>query len=135
MCGNALNTNLEGEHPNRKVIFIDNALLLPIEEGKNPDEAYYLGYKLSKSIQEQLEIFNATLVHLTVPDPFGLDIVEYARDNQIPLMGTYHSNLQEYFAHYGLPFLKPILEPFLCHVYNFLQDLNVPTPYIWYRTF
>lgn len=46
-------------------------------------------------------------------------------------MGTYHSNIPEYMAHYpGLSWLKYILGAFFRHQYNYYLALYVPTPYI-----
>lgn len=122
--GSKANTHLIGEHANRSILFLDNSVSLPF------DKSYQLGLKISNEIREKVFAFDATVVHLTVPDLVGLDIIEYARDNDIPLMGTYHSNLVDYMDHYGLFWLKPLLVVFFRHNYNFLQSLYSPTPFI-----
>ncbi|KAL3944247.1 MAG: hypothetical protein SGBAC_001690 [Bacillariaceae sp.] len=126
------NTHMCGTHPNRTVIFIDDAIPLAHSiDPNNHDNTYYLGFSLSANVRAQIEDFEATLIHITVPDVTCLHLINYARQKELPLMGTYHSNIPEYMMHYpGCGWLKYILESFFRHQYNFLQHLYVPTPYI-----
>uniref|UniRef100_A0A7S1FZS5 Glycosyltransferase subfamily 4-like N-terminal domain-containing protein n=1 Tax=Corethron hystrix TaxID=216773 RepID=A0A7S1FZS5_9STRA len=129
--GSDHNTNLVGTHPNRTVVFLDKAVPIPfLNDENNPDCSYYLGFSMSNQDKEKIDHFGPTICHITVPDCVGLDVIQYARQNSLPLMGTYHSNIVDYMDHYGLFWLKPILAAFFAHVYNFLQALYVPTPYI-----
>ena len=123
--GDLRQTHMDGTHPNRKVLFIDNSIPIPFQKG------YHLGYSLSKDVRRQLDQFEPSIMHVTVPDNLCLHLIQYARDHEIPLMGTYHSNIPEYMAHYsGFHWLKPLLGQFFLHQYGFLQALYVPTPYI-----
>jgi phosphatidylinositol alpha 1,6-mannosyltransferase len=123
---------MDGEHPNRSVIFLDNSIPIPfLHDPNNPQASYQLGFALSKKIKEQIADFEPSLIHITVPDCTCLHLIQYAREKEIPLMGTYHSNIPEYMSHYpGLGWLKHILAAFFRHQYNFLQSLYVPTPFI-----
>lgn len=127
------NTNIDGLfHPNRRVIFLDNSVPIPfLYDPDNPETQYHLGYSLSPQVQKQIRDFEPTVVHVTVPDCACLAIIKYARDHNLPLMGTYHSNIVDYMDHYpGTAWIKPILKGLFRHNYNFLQSLYVPTPYI-----
>lgn len=130
--GDMNNTHMDGEHPNRSVIFLDNSIPIPfLHDPHNPESSYQLGFALSKSVKEQIGDFEPSLIHITVPDCTCLHLIQYAREREIPLMGTYHSNIPEYMSHYrGLGWLKHILAAFFRHQYNFLQALYVPTPFI-----
>lgn len=132
VSGDPNNTHLEGEHPNRQVLFLDNSIPIPfIADSNNPDHSYQLGFALSRSVKQTMNDFEPTLIHIAAPDCTALHLVNYARRKEIPLMGTYHSNIPEYFAHYpGLGWLKYVLWGFFRHQYNFYQALYVPTPYI-----
>ena len=123
--GNMQNTHMDGEHPNRSVIFLDNSIPLPfLVDPHHPENTYHMGFSLSKGVKARIEAFEPTLVHVTVPDCTCLHLIQYARDKELPLMGTYHSNIPEYMAHYpGLGWLKHILANFFRHEYNFLQAL------------
>jgi len=129
--GNRNNTNLVPEHSNRSLLFVDDAIPIPFtENNKSNDQRYYLGRKISNILLEQIRDFSPTLIHMTVPDITALQIIDFARQYNIPLMGTYHSNIVEYMDHYGVSFVKPFLSAFLRHCYNFMQALYVPTPYM-----
>eukprot|EP00978_Attheya_sp_CCMP212_P002237 scaffold4592_cov56-Attheya_sp.AAC.2 len=130
--GNVSQTNLDGEHPNRQVVFLDTSIPIPFcHVPDNPDASYHLGFSLSSKIKRQIDEFEPSIIHITVPDCTGLYIVQYARQREIPLMGTYHSNIPEYMDHYPhIGWLKYIIGGFSRHQYNFFQALYVPTPYI-----
>ncbi|KAG7360596.1 group 1 glycosyl transferase [Nitzschia inconspicua] len=130
--GNMKYTHMDGEHPNRTVIFLDNSIPIPfLHDPHNKDNSYHMGFSLSAAVQERIEAFEPTLIHITVPDCTCLHLIQYARTKELPLMGTYHSNIPEYMTHYpGLGWLKHILSAFFKHEYNFLQALYVPTPFI-----
>ena len=67
--GRAEHTHMDGEHPNRQVVFLDNAIALPFtEDPNNPDLQYYLGFSLSPKIRAQIADFEPSLIHVTVPD-------------------------------------------------------------------
>jgi phosphatidylinositol alpha 1,6-mannosyltransferase len=130
--GDSINTHLDGTHPQRKVLFLDNAIPIPFLHDPNNDAlTYSLGFALSRTIQREIAEFDPTIIHVTVPDCTCLHLIQWARTHEIPIMGTYHSNIPEYMDHYpGLTWLKYILGGFFRHQYNFLQALYVPTPYI-----
>jgi phosphatidylinositol alpha 1,6-mannosyltransferase len=130
--GNLEYTHLDGEHPNRTVIFLDNAIPIPfLNDPHHPENSYQLGFSLSAAVKRRIADFEPSLVHVTVPDSTCLHLIQYARDREIPLMGTYHSNIPEYMGHYpGCGWLKHVLNAFFRHQYNFLQALYVPTPFI-----
>jgi len=124
--------HLQNRHPNRTVIFLDNAVPIPfLYDPNNPEDSYQLGFSISKEIRKKLDDFGPTIVHITVPDVTCMHLIQYARDRQLPLMGTYHSNIPDYFTHYpGIGWLKHIIAGYERHNYNFLQALFVPTPFI-----
>jgi len=130
--GNMANTHMNGEHPNRSVVFLDNAIPIPFcHDPHHPENSYQLGFALSESVKQKIDEFEPTLIHVTTPDSTCLHLITYARQKEIPLMGTYHSNIPEYMDHYyGIGWLKFILHAFFRHQYNFLQALYVPTPFI-----
>jgi len=132
VSGDPAHTHLAGEHPNRQVIFMDNATPIPfLSDPEHPELTYQVGFALSPAVKQQLDDFEPSIIHMTVPDCTSLHIIQYARAREIPLMGTYHSNIPEYMEHYpGLSWLKHILGAFFRHQYNYLQALYVPTPYI-----
>lgn len=132
VSGDPASTNLVRPHPNRQVLFLDNSKPIPfVQDPNNPDHTYQIGFSLSNSVRKQIAEFEPTVIHLTCPDCTALHLIEYARRMEIPIMGTYHSNIPEYMEHYpGMSWLKHVLASFFRHQYNFLQALYVPTPFI-----
>lgn len=126
------NTHLDGTHPNRRVLFLDNSVPLPfLYDPHNPGLTYHAGSSLSANVERKIEEFEPSIIHISVPDLTALHLVEYARARELPLMGTYHSNIPEYMDHYpGVTWLKHIISGFFRHQYNFFQALYVPTPFI-----
>jgi len=124
--------HLPNRHPNRTVIFLDNSIPIPfLHDPNNPEDSYHLGFSLSNAVRKKLDDFGPTIVHVTVPDVTCMHLIQYARAQQLPLMGTYHSNIPDYFTHYpGIGWLKHIVAGYERHQYNFLQALFVPTPFI-----
>jgi len=124
--------HLKHRHPNRTVIFLDNAVPIPfLYDPNNPGDSYRLGFSISTEVRKKLNDFGPTIVHVTVPDVTCMHLIQYARERQLPLMGTYHSNIPDYFTHYpGIGWLKHIIASYERHNYNFLQALFVPTPFI-----
>eukprot|EP00540_Astrosyne_radiata_P000666 CAMPEP_0116834906 /NCGR_PEP_ID=MMETSP0418-20121206/7247_1 /TAXON_ID=1158023 /ORGANISM="Astrosyne radiata, Strain 13vi08-1A" /LENGTH=558 /DNA_ID=CAMNT_0004464509 /DNA_START=145 /DNA_END=1822 /DNA_ORIENTATION=+ len=125
---------MDGEHPNRRVLFLDNSIQIPfLTDPNNPDLTYHMGFSLSPALKLKALVaeFEPSLIHITVADCTSLHLIQYAREKEIPLMGTYHSNIPEYMQHYpGISWLKFVLGDFFRHQYNFMQALYVPTPYI-----
>jgi len=127
--GSNANTHLNGKHQNRQVVFLDNSLPIPFV--MHEDDVYELGFSISDSVKSQLEDFEPSLIHISVPDCAALALVQYARDCEIPLMGTHHSNLPEYMNHYpGARWVGHLIAHFLRHNFNFLQVLYATTPYM-----
>jgi glycosyltransferase involved in cell wall biosynthesis len=126
------NTHMDGEHPNRIVAFLDNSFPIPfLHDPNHPELSYHLGFSLGRTMRERIADFEPSLIHITVPDCTCLHLIQYAREKEIPLMGTFHSNIPEYMSHYpGIGWLKHVLAALFRHQYNFLQALYVPTPFI-----
>lgn len=111
---------------------MDNAIPIPfLNDPERPELSYNLGFALSPAVKKQIDEYEPSLFHITVPDCTSLHVIQYARSKEIPMMGTFHSNIPEYMDHYpGLSWLKHILGAFFRHQYNYLQALYVPTPFI-----
>lgn len=125
--------HLPNKHPNRTVIFVDHSYPIPFfHDPNNPDNSsYHIGFSISNEVKTLLDEFGPTIVHMTVPDVTSMHVINYARSKQIPLMGTYHSNVPDYFTHYtGIGWVKYLMAAYNRHQYNFLQAMFVPTPYI-----
>ena len=99
--GDPVNTHLDGQHPNRSVLFLDNSVEIPfINDPTTPALSYHVGFSLSNKVKQEIEVFEPSIIHITCPDVTCLHLIQYARNKELPLMGTYHSNIPEYMEHY-----------------------------------
>lgn len=127
--GELSNTDLVGCHANRSVLFLRKSMAVPFVSQNGAQ--YHAGFALCAADKQSICDYAPTIIHITVPDASSMSLMDYARQTNIPLMGTFHSNYVEYMDHYpGLGFLKPILATLSKHSYCFLQTLYVPTPFI-----
>ena len=59
--GDMKNTHMDGEHPNRTVIFIDNSFPIPfLHDPNHPENSYHLGFSLSSKVLSKIEVFEPT---------------------------------------------------------------------------
>ena len=92
---------------------------------------YAFGSSLAESTIREIERFNPTCVHFTVPDFVALDGIRWCQKNNIPYIGTWHSNYLDYLKYYYLEFVfKFILLSYLHGFYEQIPVIYVPTPYI-----
>ncbi len=73
----------------------------------------YPGCKVSfphyQRVKEAMDGFRPDIIHLVTPFSLGLMGMKYARDNDIPIVSSYHTNFPQYLKHYNLQFLEPAL--------------------------
>lgn len=121
--GNPDNTNFNIDpHPNRHILFMDN----DIECWFQPE--YRIGVSISNTTLLEMDKFNPTIVHVTAPDLTCLYVETYAIKRQLPLVGSYHSNLMDYLSFYpGNKVVIPLMNALFNHMYNFMIKLYVPT--------
>eukprot|EP00607_Mallomonas_marina_P007806 CAMPEP_0182419810 /NCGR_PEP_ID=MMETSP1167-20130531/4169_1 /TAXON_ID=2988 /ORGANISM="Mallomonas Sp, Strain CCMP3275" /LENGTH=339 /DNA_ID=CAMNT_0024594911 /DNA_START=285 /DNA_END=1301 /DNA_ORIENTATION=+ len=92
---------------------------------------YAFGGGLNDDIIREIERFNPTCVHFTVPDLVGLDGVKWCQKNNIAYMATWHSNYCDYLKYYFLDWvMKPGFLRYLQGFYEQMPVVLVPTPYI-----
>ncbi len=107
----------------RSVIFV-KALKLPINYLN-----YRLGLRLSAHDINLMDKFDPTVVHSTVPDLLCLDLIQYSRDRNLPLLATFHTNHVLYMEYYQALWIQVVLEHYFRHMYSFIPELYVPTEY------
>ncbi|MFZ5968134.1 MAG: glycosyltransferase family 4 protein [Bacillota bacterium] len=57
------------------------------------------------SIVEQLKDFRPDIIHVVTPFNLGLCGLKYAKDCNIPLVSSYHTNIPQYLEYFNLKFL------------------------------
>lgn len=66
----------------------------------------------------ELDAFNPDLVHVVNPVILGLWGTAIAKQRNLPLLASYHTDITQYAVHLKLPFLSPISRTFLRDVHN-----------------
>ncbi|NEP41766.1 MAG: glycosyltransferase family 1 protein [Okeania sp. SIO2G4] len=78
------------------------------------------------TIGNQLELFQADIIHVANPAVLGLGGLYYAKKLNIPLVASYHTHLPQYLHHYGLGMFEGLLWELLKSGHN-QADLNLCT--------
>jgi glycosyltransferase involved in cell wall biosynthesis len=74
-----------------------------------------------KEVKATLDQFKPDMIHIVTPFSVGLMGLKYARDHQIPLVSSYHTNFVEYFKYYKLQFLEKICWSYFSWFHSFCQ--------------
>ena len=72
-------------------------------------------------IKNTLDKFKPDLIHIITPFPVGLMGLKYARENNIPIVSSYHTNFSEYFKYYKLQFLEKIYWSYFNWFHSFCE--------------
>ncbi|WP_345790874.1 glycosyltransferase [Neobacillus drentensis] len=63
-------------------------------------------------LKSELQNFAPDLIHVATPFNIGLCGVYFSKNLTIPLVGSYHTNFDDYLQYYNLPFLPlPYITP------------------------
>jgi phosphatidylinositol alpha 1,6-mannosyltransferase len=92
---------------------------------------YAFGGRLGDTTIQEIEEFNPTCVHFTVPDLVSLDGIRWCQKNNIPYMATWHSNYTDYLKYYCLEWvLKPGFMVYLQGFYEQMPAVYVPVSFL-----
>jgi glycosyltransferase involved in cell wall biosynthesis len=67
------------------------------------------------------------IVHIATEGPLGFSALEAARQLDIPVVSTFHTNFHSYSRHYGIGWLKGSIENYLRWFHNRTATTLVPT--------
>lgn len=88
---------------------------------------YRLGLGLNKRIKQQLKDFKPDLVHLSAPDILGRSALNWARNNNIPAVASFHTRFDTYPRYYGLAWFEPLLTRYMRRFYHACEHVYVPS--------
>ncbi|WP_413303495.1 glycosyltransferase family 1 protein [Bacillus sp. 1P10SD] len=78
-------------------------------------------------LSSKLQDFSPDVIHVATPFSIGLCGVYLAKKYKIPLVGSYHTNFDEYLKYYNLSFLTKILWKYMHWFHSPCQKLFVPS--------
>lgn len=79
------------------------------------------------AFRKQLDQFEPDLIHLHSPDPSAWSALNYARENDIPIMATHHTDFCQYLPYYHLDFFRPLAWYLLRKLYTRLSIVTIPS--------
>lgn len=78
-------------------------------------------------IKAELQKFSPDLIHVATPFNMGLSGVYYAKKLNIPLVGSYHTDFDNYLRFYELDFLSKYLWRYMSWFHGSFKKLFVPS--------
>lgn len=78
-------------------------------------------------IKDQLKTFAPDIIHVATPFNIGLCGVYFAKKLNIPLVGSYHTDFNQYLQFYKFPFLSNLLWTYMNWFYRPCQKVFVPS--------
>lgn len=78
-------------------------------------------------IKAEIENFQPDLIHVATPFNLGMTGVYCAKKLNIPLVGSYHTDFDQYLTFYDLPFLSSFLWKYMNWFHRPMQKLFVPS--------
>ncbi|MBM4763024.1 glycosyltransferase family 1 protein [Bacillus sp. B15-48] len=79
------------------------------------------------SIKDELEQFKPDIIHVATPFNMGLSGVYYANKLNIPLVGSYHTDFNQYLQYYNLQFLAKFLWKYMYWFHKSFKKTFVPS--------
>ncbi|SDN24575.1 glycosyltransferase family 1 protein [Bacillus sp. OK048] len=78
-------------------------------------------------IKSEIEQFSPDLIHVATPFTVGLSGVYYAKKYNIPMVGSYHTDFNDYLHYYDLQFLSKPIWKYMKWFHRPFQKLFVPS--------
>ncbi len=88
---------------------------------------YRIPLGLFGEAKQNFEAFRPNLVHVASPDRASRQAVDWARQNNVPVLGSVHTRFETYPRYYKLGFLEPAVEAWLRNMYRKCDALVAPS--------
>jgi phosphatidylinositol alpha 1,6-mannosyltransferase len=88
---------------------------------------YRLALGLSPAARRELQAFQPTLFHVSVPDLLGVSALRTAKRLGCPIVGSYHTRFDTYCRYYGLGWFEKYMLAHLRHFYNSCDQVFAPS--------
>ena len=88
---------------------------------------YRLGLGLRGEARRRLEAFRPTLIHIAAPDYTAYGALNYARDNGVPAVASFHTRFDTYPRYYNMGWLEKHLTNYMRHFYGRCEHVYAPS--------
>jgi glycosyltransferase involved in cell wall biosynthesis len=89
---------------------------------------FRLALGLPRAIGKDIARFGPDVIHVSTPDLLGMRAQSWASRRQVPVVASLHTRFEAYLSHYGLDWLRPIVEAHLRRFYRRADWVLAPTP-------
>lgn len=80
-----------------------------------------------RKIRKALRAFSPDSIYVATEGPLGLAALKAAKSMNTPVISGFHTNFHQYFAHYHLSLLTPVVYRYLRYFHNRTQGTLAPT--------
>lgn len=102
---------------------------LPVPSMPAPGRAEYrVSLWFRDEARRKLEAFDPDLVHIATPDLLGWQALRWAKQQGVPVVGSYHTHFSSYLKYYKLQVLEPVVWAYLRRFYGQCEHVYVPSP-------
>jgi len=81
-----------------------------------------------RAIRDDIRSFAPDLIHVSTPDILNTRAQTFAKQMNIPIVASMHTQFETYLAYYGLGWLRPLTEAHLNRFYRRSDHVVAPTP-------
>lgn len=101
--------------------------LVPVPSIQLPVRGEFrLALGLPAAIRRDIEAFAPDLVHVSTPDILDTRAQTFALKRGIPVVASLHTRFETYLVHYGLGWLRPLVDAHLARFYRRASHVVVP---------
>jgi glycosyltransferase involved in cell wall biosynthesis len=88
---------------------------------------YRISVAFPENVQDELDEFDPTLIHLATPDLLGFRAMRYAQSTNTQIVSSYHTHFTSYLKYYNLQMLEMLGWKYLAWFYSQCKHIYVPT--------
>lgn len=107
--------------------FEPKGTLVPVPSVALPKRREFrLALGLNSAIRDDVQSFVPDLIHVSTPDILGTRAQTFARKLGVPIVASLHTRFESYLDHYGLGWVRPLIEAHLRRFYRRSDVVLVP---------
>ena len=107
--------------------FEPKGMLVPVPSVALPKRnEFRLALGLNRAIRDDVRAFAPDLIHVSAPDILDTRAQTLAKKLRVPIVASFHTRFETYLDHYGLGWMRPVLEAHLRRFYGRSDLVLVP---------
>jgi glycosyltransferase involved in cell wall biosynthesis len=79
-------------------------------------------------VHRAIDRFRPDLIHIATEATLGLSVLRFALRRRIPVVSSFHTNFDQYSAHYGVGWARGLIWRYLRGFHNRTRETYVPSP-------